>query len=249
MNKPLRPRNGWQHIEAVCRMNAASSISPQQWNDGKTLEFGISGLLDNSNVLLHDRTDQALWSLMKLEVASGPHAGKVLMHLPWRITSFGMFAREHPEASIVTTDTGHFRNYAQNPYRRYFATDALMLPVAHEDNRLPPRACVVGVRLGDQIRAYTLASVTAARDHTLIDQLDGKTIILKHDENGVTVLQNPGEAQVLHTFWFAWAAFHPDTSIYEPQKCVPDVRNRIPPRQTYVRRIRTYDKQFVFSIR
>jgi len=28
------------------------------------------------------------------------------------------------------------------------------------------------------------------------------------------VVEAPPDAQVAHTFWFAWAAFHPQTDIY-----------------------------------
>ena len=45
------------------------------------LEFGIAGLLLNSNLVIYDRTDDALWSQVKMEALSGPHAGKGLRHL------------------------------------------------------------------------------------------------------------------------------------------------------------------------
>ena len=34
------------------------------------------------------------------------------------------------------------------------------------------------------------------------------------DGGAVALLEAPDGARVAHTFWFAWAAFHPETDIY-----------------------------------
>jgi hypothetical protein len=179
---------------------------------GQTLEFGISGLLHNSNVLLYDRTHNALWSPVGLQAVSGPNVGKSLKHLPWQLTSFAELKKSHPQATVVTTDTGHRRDYSRNPYASYFATDQVMFPVAHKDPRLKPKEPVVGVRVGQQVRAYPLAAIGRAPQRTIQEQIAGQRLVLKMNEaGGVSVEQAPADAQVVHTFWFAWAAFHPQT--------------------------------------
>ena len=181
----------------------------------KVLEFGISGLLYNSNVLLYDRNDNALWSQIGLEAISGPHVGKSLKHLPWQITNFASLKKTHPNASVATTDTGYRRDYSRNPYADYFATDRLMFPINSQDNRLKSKTPVIGVRLGEHTRAYPLGAVRDAENGTLVDEIDGQTIVLKADEyGGIAVIESPAKAQVVHTFWFAWSAFHPKTSLY-----------------------------------
>ena len=55
------------------------------------LEFGVSGALFNSNVLMYDRTDKALWSQLGMEAVSGPLSGTRLRHLPVRVVSFQQF--------------------------------------------------------------------------------------------------------------------------------------------------------------
>jgi len=182
--------------------------------DGKTLEFGISGLLANSNVLLYDRTDQALWSQVKMQAVSGPHAGQSLHHLDsWSIMTFSGFRSDHPNALVLSADTGHARNYERNPYARYFQSDRLMFPAPKADTRLSAKRRVVGVRHGDAARAYPLDRIAA--EGTLTDQLAGGTVKLRADRDGnVTVVKVPEAADLVHTFYFAWSAFHPDTSIY-----------------------------------
>jgi len=182
--------------------------------DGDTLEFGISGLLYNSNVLLYDRKHDALWSQVGLEAVSGPHAGQSLQHLPWAITTFDDLKRQHPDATVVTTATGHRRDYDRNPYARYFADDRLMFPVAHRDRRLTLKQPVVGVRIGDRARAYPVNRIAEA-EGGLTNRLGDHKITLTADAEGnVAVTDAPAEAKTVHTFWFAWVAFHPKTEVY-----------------------------------
>lgn len=182
--------------------------------DGKTLEFGVSGLLLNSNVVLYDRTDQALWSQVGMEALSGPYAGQSLRHLPWTLTTFGDWRRRHPDGAVVTFDTGYRRNYQRNPYARYLRSPNLMFPVRPLDRRLPLKARVVGVRVNGTTKVYPLHAIAAVDDGRLVDEIGGERIVLAHTGAGVRVVSAPPDAEVIHTFWFAWAAFHPETDIY-----------------------------------
>ncbi len=183
--------------------------------EGQTLEFGISGLLHNSNVILYDRKSNALWSQIGLKAVSGPHVGKSLKHLPWQLARYADFRRQYPDATVVSTNTGHRRDYERNPYQAYFATDQLMFPVARRDDRLKPKTIVVGMRLGEVVRAYPVEAIRQADGGTISEDLGDSQIVLKAYRNGgVAVVNAPKDAMVVHTFWFAWAAFHPGTSVY-----------------------------------
>ncbi len=196
-----------------CPLCDSVSVVDRRMGDA-TLEFGISGLLYNSNVLLYDRKHNALWSQVGLEAVSGPHAGESLKHLPWSITTFERLKKTHPKASVVTTETGHRRDYARNPYARYFATDRLMFPVAQHDHRLKHKDPVVGVQVGDHTKAYPVDRIVKAGGK-VIDRLGDHKITLKADDAGnVAVIEAPAEARTVHTFWFAWVAFHPKTELY-----------------------------------
>jgi len=180
--------------------------------DGQTLEFGISGLLAHSNVLLYDRTDEALWSQVKMEAISGPHAGESLDHLPFELTTFQDLKQQHPQADVVTFDTGHQRNYERNPYQDYFRSDRLYFPVEH-DRTLPTKARVIGVELDGVAKAYPLRAF--GDDRRIEDTISGQEVVLTIDEHGgVAVEQMPEGAKIVHTFWFAWSAFHPETAVH-----------------------------------
>lgn len=181
--------------------------------DGATLEFGVSGLLANSNVILYERTTDGLWSQVKLEAVSGPHAGRTLKHLgDWSVETFGQWKVSRPAGTVVTFDTGHQRNYSHSPYGGYFMSDRLMFPAEPRDESLPNKTPVLGVRIGDIARAYPLKVI----DGEVRDTLAGEQIVLRGDGQGAVVIEQlPDGARAIHTFWFAWYAFHPDTTVYE----------------------------------
>ena len=201
-----------------CPLCDSVSVVDRRLN-GRTYEFGISGLLLNSNVLLYDRTDDALWSQVGVMTISGPHAGKALHHLgDWRVTRFEPWGRDHPDSTIVTTDTGYFRDYGRNSYEAYQNGDKLMFPLVSRDDRLPDKTPIVGIKLGKMTRAYPVSRVIDSPDGRLLDTIGGGTVelVAEGGRDSVRVAAAPDDAKVVYTFWFAWAAFHTDTQVYMP---------------------------------
>ena len=66
---------------------------------------------------------------------------------------------------------------------------------------------------GKIARAYP---VRAIGEGLLRDEIDGEVIALAFvpASGSLRVVEAPARARVVYTFWFAWAAFHPDTEIY-----------------------------------
>ena len=184
--------------------------------DGETHEFGVSGLIYNSNVLLYDRDDDSLWSQLGFSAISGPNAGRSLPHLGWELTTFADWSNRHPESTVLSVDTGHQRNYRSNPYGDYFETDRLMFPVTNSDTRLNDKDQIIAVKLGEVAKAYPISEIQRAPNGVVRDTIDGQTIVLESNAqtDSARVVQMPANAFVAHTFWFAWVAFEPDTEVY-----------------------------------
>lgn len=203
-----------------CPLCDSVSVVNRRLGD-KTYEFGISGLLYNSNVLLYDRTDNALWSQAGLIAVSGPNAGKSLTHLAdWEITTFVDWSESHPDSTVATLETGYYspERYNKAAYASYFETDELMFPVEAADGRFANKHPVVGVRVRGETRAYPVDRIAAAPNGLVEDSLGGGRVVLETTHSGdVRIVQVPAGAEVLHTFWFAWYAFHPGTGVYAPQ--------------------------------
>ncbi|MDA1229335.1 MAG: DUF3179 domain-containing protein, partial [Planctomycetota bacterium] len=110
-------------------------------------EFGVSGLLYNSNVLMYDRRGkpESLWSQLKKTGVTGPGMEKSLKTLPVELTTWNDWKTRYPESEVLSLDTGHRRDYSSSPYGSYFTTPQLMFPVNHKDNRLPRKTRVLGI--------------------------------------------------------------------------------------------------------
>lgn len=201
-------------LVVYCPLCDSVSVLDRRMDDN-TLQFGISGFLHNSNVLLYDRTDDALWSQIGFEAISGQNAGRSLQHLAWEITTAGQWAETHPESTVLSFDNGLGRDYTHQPYRDYFENDRLRFPITREDMRLPRKTPVVGVRVGAFIKAYPVEEIHLSPLQRVTEEIADQTLVLEAPQTGqVRVVALPDDAEVVHTFWYAWAAIHPQTTLY-----------------------------------
>jgi hypothetical protein len=180
-------------------------------------EFGVSGLLYNSNVLMYDRGGQpeSLWSQVKAEGVSGPAAGKKLASVPMELTTWNDWKLRHPQTKVLSDQTGHRRDYRRNPYAGYFATPQLMFPAKPVNNRLPAKTRVLGVWTADgEWRAYPMIGGRIP-DAVIRDSLGKYTITIQADarNNMLRVVEADESVQWMYSFWFAWYAMHPSTDV------------------------------------
>jgi len=180
---------------------------------GTTLEFGVSGLLYKSNVVMYDRNDEGLWSQLKMEGLTGKFAQERLKQIPAMEMTWGHWLREHPDTLVLSRKTGHRRDYNRDPYKDYHHNSETMFPLAGADLRLPPKSLVIGIQIGDIAKAYPLTALKQPID----DHIGGMDVNIKPVEGGTAVMtDNDGNiTPSVVAYWFAWSAFHPDTLIYQ----------------------------------
>lgn len=126
--------------------------------DGQLFEFGTSGLLRHSDLIMYDRTTESLWQQFTGEGIVGDMAGRRLIFLPSSIVSFADFQAAFPQGKILSRETGSNRNYGQNPYVGYdtIGQDPFLYR-GIVDDRLPAMERVVSVTLGDHDLAYPVS--------------------------------------------------------------------------------------------
>lgn len=190
---------------------------------GRVLEFGVSGLLYNSNVLLYARNPDGpdtLWSQMKAEGVSGATTGTPLKTVPYEVTTWQDWRRRHPETRVLSTSTGHRRDYTRNPYSRYFGVQALMFPVRPLPKEgMPYKEPLLGVWTENAARAYPLKALARSGKAVNLQQsLGNESFMVEYDPEARAARITDASDGVRHayTFWFAWYAFHPDTEVYQP---------------------------------
>lgn len=181
---------------------------------GKSVrEFGVSGLLYNSDLVMYDRGTRSLWSQIMAESIAGPSTGARLSRLPASRASWVKWKAAHPATRAVLFDTGHTRDYSADPYAGYEDSPGLYFPVAHEDSRLARKSVIFGVSLPEGAAAVPVA---ALRRGAVIRVRLGKRTIVFREDGGARAFDEEGrEVAGLEAYWFAWAAFHPRTVLAE----------------------------------
>ncbi|WP_417750264.1 DUF3179 domain-containing protein [Rosistilla oblonga] len=179
------------------------------------LEFGVSGLLYNSNVLMYDRSDtESLWSQLKGEGVSGPGARMKLTVLPMELTTWAAWKNRNPKTTVLSPETGHRRNYQGSPYTRYFNQPNLMFPVKPISNSLPLKESVLGV--WDDANAIAIPISAFGGKSVQIEKSLGSrkfTVAFDVEDQTIRVIKADAGIQWMNTFWFAWYAFRPETEI------------------------------------
>jgi len=174
------------------------------------LEFGVSGALYNSNVLMYDRQHMGLWSQLGLEAVSGPMVGTSLTLLPVRIVPWSQYRAKHPDGKVVSINTGHERPYEGNPYQGYFENeDFIMVPIAEHGDALPKKTLGLGIRAGDE--AFFVA-VESIGKRFVVETSMGRVIAVATDA-GVQVVGSPRGVQTVQSFYYSFSAFHPQTVV------------------------------------
>jgi hypothetical protein len=117
--------------------------------EGRVLDFGTSGLLFNSSLVMYDRQTETLWSHFAGRPLYGELDEAELVDHPATIVGFGAWRDAHPDGLVLSAETGHDRPYGQNPYPGY--DDVNREPFLFEgevDGRYTSMTRLVGVSTG-----------------------------------------------------------------------------------------------------
>ncbi len=155
--------------------------------DGEAVEFGVSGLLRNSDLVMYDRKTETLWQQLTGTAIVGDLTGRTLTRLPSQIVSFRQFGAVHPDGAVLSRDTGHSRPYGRNPYAGY--DDINNKPFAYDgptDDRLPPMEKIVAVSVGDLHKAYPHSTTEEKR--VIHDTIGEHSLVVFHAPGAVSAL-------------------------------------------------------------
>lgn len=184
---------------------------------GQVLEFGVTGRLRHSDMIMYDRQTESWWQQATAEGVAGRFAGDRLRQLPAWMDSWAGFRAEFPDG-LVMDQPDWRRAYGSNPYVGY---DGAPRPFLYQGQDPPhgihPLARVV--RVGDW--AWPLERLRAAgriAEAGLVltwvpgqaSALDAARLGQGREVGSVRVRDGQGR-DVVHDipFAFAFHAFHP----------------------------------------
>jgi hypothetical protein len=85
----------------------------------RLLDFGTSGMLYADNLVMYDRQTESLWPQLTGQASVGVLTGTQLTAIPIGVVGWDQFRAAHPDALVLSRDTGYHRDYGRNPYARY----------------------------------------------------------------------------------------------------------------------------------
>lgn len=186
--------------------------------DGEPKQFGVSGLLYRSDLLMYDRETESLWSQIAARAVTGPLLGRRLTMLRSEFERWEEWRSEHPETTVLSRRTGHRRDYDRSPYGGYARSRDLMFP-APFDRSYHPKMPTLGLRVpGEEARAYPASEVVRAGG-SVEERFQGRTVRVAYDPDRLVFeVEAPPDVEVVEGFWFAWSTFHPDSTIYDAEE-------------------------------
>jgi len=177
-----------------------------------TLEFGISGFLYNSNMVMYDQTSMGIWSQVYLRAMTGPLAGVRLHTIPIRVEPFAKFIATHAHGTVLTTNTGHDRPYSLNPYKDYFADGERVFHEFHWRTDLPLKTLGAGLLTDDEAVFITTQALEEHGGSMTVTTGRGPVTVTLTDA-GFAFDDVADGVDVIQAFWHSWSAFHPETRI------------------------------------
>lgn len=186
---------------------------------GERVEFGTSGKLWNSNLVMYDRKTDSFWSQILGEAIVGEMTGTQLEVLASDMIRYGDFKKAYADGEVLSRDTGTLRFYGQDPYGDYYSTPGTYFPVGKKDDRLNDKDFILGIVVNGKAKAYWPEAVKKAGE--IEDRFEGKTIIARYEKeiDAMRMFEKKSDGTLerinpFSAFWFSWVAAHPNTELY-----------------------------------
>jgi hypothetical protein len=193
--------------------------------DGAVLDFGTTGKLRHSDLVMYDRQSESWWQQYSGEAIVGRHAGRTLEMLPARLESWAEFRGRAPDGLVLVPEDPDARPYGANPYVGY---DSAGMPFLY-DGEVPAgiaplaRVVVVGeeawsldrlraagrIEAGELVLSWRPGQASALDASRIADGRDVGSVIVQRRRDGRL------EDVVHHiTFAFVFHAFEPDGTLH-----------------------------------
>jgi hypothetical protein len=199
--------------------------------DGRLLDFGTTGKLRHSDLVMYDRQTESWWQQFTGAAIVGEMAGTELPLVPSRLMPFGQFAEDFPNGRVLVPADPRARDYGRNPYVGYDAAGSRpflyngdlpeaidpmervvaveVSPGSHKAWALSLLREKVEIRSGDLLLRWNPGQSSALDSSTVAGGRDIGTVeVLRAGQNGLEPV--PFDTP----FAFAFHAFRPGSPIY-----------------------------------
>lgn len=143
--------------------------------NGETVEFGVSGRLYNSNLIMYDRKTSSFWQQITGKAIVGELTGKKLEQIPMDTMQWKDFKKRFPEANVLkgVYPTTIYESY---PYGDYEESNEVFFPVKNKNNKYKAKEWVYGLEINGKTKVWPEKEVNKA--NIINDELAGKKILI-----------------------------------------------------------------------
>jgi hypothetical protein len=159
------------------------------------VEFGVSGLLLNSNLVMYDRSTESHWPQMLAVALTGPYKGEELVEFDITWTTWKRWSSVYPNTLVLLNAGRYLREMGRDPYGSYnppkghYANKNLLYPKfsSGSERDIHPKRVFLGSRTEDG--ALAVAKDTLADAGLIKTDVGGTRYVVVYDPE-------------LHTGWF-----------------------------------------------
>lgn len=218
-----------------------SSLVFERTIENRVLDFGTTGKLRNSDLVMYDRQTESWWQQFGGDAIVGVMSGKHLRLVPSRLESFERFRQRFPHGQVLIPNDPGARNYGRNPYAGYDASgqkpflydgslpddiDPMERVIAvetrpgyHEAWSLPLLRERGTIEAGDIVLKWEAGQTSALDKGTVAGGRDIGNVVVQRQQGG-QLSDIPYDV----AFAFAFHAFRPDSPIHKRASAGPENR-------------------------
>jgi Protein of unknown function (DUF3179) len=167
--------------------------------EGRTLHFHLAGI-NNQNFIMRDEETGSWWQQVSGEAILGPLKGNRLELVSHDELSFGLWKSEKPQGRVLRPDesVAAAGRYAPADWEERIGKMAVVTKPT--DQRLEPRALIVGVSLNGAAKAYPISVLE--RQSPIIDTVGGVPflLVIGDDKKSVRAFETAVDGRMLEFF-------------------------------------------------
>ncbi len=193
-----------------------SAVGVHREVGGKVSEFGVSGLLYNSDLVFYDRATYTLWDQIEAQGIVGPLTGTKLKLIPVSMTRWSKWKAAHPDTLVLSPDTGFDEDYSKDHYQKYRQNDRIVFPIINTNSAIQAKTVVYGFDIDGHAVAFT--EQLLANDPEFEYELDGRSVMVATADDGSVTMRMIKSDEIyspVRLYWFAWYTFNPETELVE----------------------------------
>ncbi len=181
---------------------------------GEVVEFGVSGVLHGSDLVMYDRKNKNLWQQLTGKSFAGPDRGYQLESIPVVMTDWKTWKKAHPTSEVLSNS----KDKIKDNYAKYRGSEKVMFGGVN-DPRLNPKRVVYGLKVNGQAIAIDFDMIKQKK-HFELKTANTVLRIRQFDDGRITIRDKADNKsyEIHRSYWFAWYTFNPNTLLFKLEK-------------------------------